>query len=220
MNSLQDLGGLQGFGKVYQPENEPVFRHEWEKRVMSMFPALFANGNFNIDEFRHGMERMGPISLLSGTYYEHWLASMEILLVENGVITQEELETGRPAPGSKKATPALTTEIVGPLLAGGASARRDAEGVVASFKVGDRVRSLPRHPMHHTRQPNYTRNRVGTIALVHGVFVTPDAYAHGLGERPQYVYAVEFTAQELWGKDASPVDTVRVDLWDEYLEAA
>jgi nitrile hydratase len=31
---------------------------------------------------------------------------------------------------------------------------------------------------------------------------------------------VRFTARELWGPLASPRDTVCVDLWDDYLEAA
>jgi hypothetical protein len=34
------------------------------------------------------------------------------------------------------------------------------------------------------------------------------------------VYSVRFEARELWGPDASPIDTVYVDLWDDYLDAA
>jgi hypothetical protein len=43
------------------------------------------------------------------------------------------------------------------------------------------------------------RGKIGRIATDHGVFITPDTAAHGLGEHPQHVYSVSFTALELWG---------------------
>ena len=87
MNGIHDTGGAHGYGPVYREPNEPVFRHDWEKRVMAMFPALYAGGNFNIDELRHAIERMSPIHYLEGTYYEHWMHAFETLLVEKGVLT-------------------------------------------------------------------------------------------------------------------------------------
>jgi nitrile hydratase len=217
MNGIHDTGGAHGYGPVYREPNEPVFRYDWEKTVMSLFPALFANGNFNVDEFRHGMERMNPIDYLKGTYYEHWIHSIETLLVEKGVLTATELATGKAS--GKTATPVLTPAIVDGLLSTGASAARK-EGVQARFAVGDKVRVLNKHPVGHTRMPRYTRGKVGTVVIDHGVFVTPDTAAQGKGEHPQHVYTVSFTSVELWGQDASsPKDTIRVDLWDDYLEA-
>jgi nitrile hydratase subunit beta len=32
------------------------------------------------------------------------------------------------------------------------------------------------------------------------------------------VYSVQFAARELWGEDASPNDSVYIDMWDDYLE--
>jgi nitrile hydratase len=219
MNGIHDTGGAHGYGPVYREPNEPVFRHDWEKRVMAMFPALFANGNFNVDEFRHSIERMGPAHYLEGTYYEHWLHVFENLLVEKGVLTATEVATGKAASG-KTATPVLTPAIVDGLLSTGASAARE-EGSRARFAVGDKVRVINKNPLGHTRMPRYTRGKVGTVVIDHGVFVTPDTVAHGKGEHPQHVYTVSFTAVELWGQDASsPKDTIRVDLWDDYLEAA
>lgn len=217
MNGIHDTGGAHGYGPVYREPNEPVFRYDWEKRVMAMFPALFANGNFNVDEFRHSIERMGPIDYLQGTYYEHWLHVYEDLLVERGAITATELATGKAASG-KTTSPVLTTAIVDSLLSTGASARR-AENVQARFVVGDAVRVLNKNPEGHTRMPRYTRGKVGTIVIDHGVFVTPDTVVHGKGEQPQHVYTVSFTPVELWGQGASQTDTIRVDLWDDYLEA-
>lgn len=217
MNGIHDLGGMHGIGPVFRPASEPVFQHEWERRVMGLFPALFANGNFNVDEFRHGIERMGPCDYLQGTYYEHWLHTFETLLVEKGLVTVEELQSGKASSG-KVTSPVLTTDIVESLLKTGASARV-AEDVKPRFSVGDKVRAINQSTVGHTRLPRYVRGSTGTIAIDHGVFVTPDTVAHGQGEHPQHVYAVSFTAQELWGKNASSTDTVRVDLWDDYLES-
>lgn len=220
MNGIHDTGGVHGYGRVYREPNEPYFRYDWEKRVMAMFPALFANGNFNIDEFRHSIERMGAIHYLEGTYYEHWLHVFENLLVEKGALTAEEVATGKSANG-RTGSPALKPDMVDGLLSGGASARVAAK-VPARFAVGDQVRVINKNPVGHTRLPRYTRGKVGKVVIDHGVFVTPDTHAHGKGEHPQHVYAVVFTSAELWGKDdaSSPMDTIRVDLWDDYLERA
>lgn len=218
MNGIHDTGGAHGYGPVFTEPHEPVFHYDWEGRVLAMFPALFANGNFNLDEFRHGIERMSPIHYLEGTYYEHWMHAFKTLLVEKGFVTTTELTTGKAATG-KTTSPVLTPAMVDSLLRTGASARV-AEEVKARFSVGDKVCVINKNPVGHTRVPRYTRGKVGIVAIDHGVFVTPDTAAHGQGEHPQHVYTVSFTAVELWGKGASPKDTIRVDLWDDYLEAA
>jgi nitrile hydratase len=50
--------------------------------------------------------------------------------------------------------------------------------------------------------------------------VFPDSNAQGLGEDPQWVYAVVFAGTELWGADADPSLSVAVDCWEPYLEPA
>ena len=92
MNSIHDLGGMDGIGPIKLEQNEPVFHDDWEKRMFGMFMACFAGGHFNVDEFRHSRERMNPVHYLKFSYYEHWLASVETLMTEKGVITQKELD--------------------------------------------------------------------------------------------------------------------------------
>jgi nitrile hydratase len=48
--------------------------------------------------------------------------------------------------------------------------------------------------------------------------VLPDTNAHGLGEHPQFVYAVRFAGRELWGEDAEPGTFVHLDCFESYLE--
>jgi hypothetical protein len=110
----------------------------------------------------------------------------------------------------------LTPEIVPGLLAAGASARV-AEHVAPRFRVGDRIRIRNYNPLTHTRLPGYLRDKRGTIEADYGVFAFPDTHAHGLPERPQHCYCVRFTAREVWGETASDRDTLRVDVFDDYM---
>ncbi|MBK0004801.1 nitrile hydratase subunit beta [Erwinia sp. S38] len=218
MNGIHDLGGMHGMGAVITEENEPPFHHEWERRTFSLFASLFVGGHFNVDMFRHAIERMNPAHYLEESYYEHWMHAFETLLLEKGVITPEEL-AGIQQPGEASADiPVLRKEMVQAVVMTGASARVETD-IPASFRAGDRVRAKNINPAGHTRLPRYVRGKTGTIVIDHGVFITPDTVAHGLGDHPQHVYSVSFDATELWGENAPAKDTVRIDLWDDYLEA-
>jgi nitrile hydratase len=92
--------------------------------------------------------------------------------------------------------------------------------LAAKFKAGDAVAAKNVNPLGHTRLPRYVRGRRGVVDRDHGVFIFPDAHAAGQGKKPQHVYAVRFTARELWGPEASARDSVYVDLWDDYLDPA
>jgi nitrile hydratase subunit beta len=115
--------------------------------------------------------------------------------------------------------PVVTKDMVAGLVQTGASARLAAD-VPPRFKVGDRIRARNVNPAKHTRLPRYVRGKTGTVELDHGVFPLPDTMAHGGGETPQHVYSVRFSAGELWGPAAASKDTLRIDLWDDYIEPA
>jgi nitrile hydratase len=149
---------------------------------------------------------MPPAEYLSSTYYEIWLAGLERLMRERGMLE------GNPKPFKK-----LSKDEVAPRLARGSPCDRPTN-TQARFKPGDRVRARNMHPEGHTRLPRYVRGHVGEIVLVHGAHVYPDSNAKGLGEDPRWLYAISFTARELWGHDTP--DTVTLDLWEPYLEPA
>lgn len=102
MNGMHDLGGMHGMGPINPEANEPVFHADWERRVFGLFVTAFAGGHFNVDEFRHGIERMAPAHYLESSYYEHWLHAIETLLIEKGAISRQELDA-REAKLAKKA---------------------------------------------------------------------------------------------------------------------
>jgi len=219
MNGVHDMGGMHGMGPIQAERNEPVFHAEWEGRVLALRRAMGAWRKWNIDVLRHEVELVPPAEYLRLSYYERQFVAFLEMLAKSGLVTRAELESGKPAEGSTKATPALTPEKAAVLVAKGVPASRDVP-VTPRFRPGDRVRARNMHPVGHTRLPRYARGKLGLIDRDHGVFVFPDTNAHFLGEKPQHVYSVRFAARELWGQQASPRDSVYVDMWDDYLEPA
>jgi Nitrile hydratase beta subunit len=92
MNGVHDLGGMHGHGPINPEANEPIFHGEWERRMFGLFITCFAGGHFNVDMFRHAIEKMGAAHYLETPYYAHWLHSLETLLIENGSIAEGEIE--------------------------------------------------------------------------------------------------------------------------------
>jgi nitrile hydratase beta subunit len=219
MNGVHDMGGMHGMGAIQKEKNVLALHDTWEWRVFALRRAMGAWGKWNIDVTRHEVELVPPAEYLRMGYSERQFAAFLVLLAKTGFITPEELEAGKPAPGSTVALPALTVEKAKMLIAKGAPTSRDVPAP-PRFQSGQRVRARNIHPVGHTRLPRYARGKFGVIDRDHGVFVFPDTNAHYLGEKPQHVYSVRFAARELWGQQASQKDSVYLDLWDDYLDAA
>ena len=218
MNGIHDLGGMHGFGPVDRDPNEPPFHGRWEAAVVAIMRATRGARVYNIDEFRHAIERMPAARYLASTYFERWLDGILRILDEKGVVTAAEMDarTGAlEAPRAPVARPAVDHTAMqhsdSPFRTTTAPSR---------FAPGDAVVGRNVHPTGHTRLPRYARGKRGVIAAVRGYHVFPDTHAHGLGEQPQHVYAVRFDARELWGEAAEPRQFVYLDLWESYLDPA
>jgi nitrile hydratase subunit beta len=223
MNGVHDLGGKHGFGPVEREAHEPYFHADWEKAVMVMNLVGMVKRIYNIDEFRHAIERMGQAEYLSTSYYEHWLASVSTLLVEKGVIGREELEArtkefeeNPQKPLLDRKDPELLERMMRAVRKG--MAEQSAPDPAPRFHPGDAVVTRNWHPPGHTRLPGYARGRRGRIHAFHGVYILPDAHAHGRGRCPEPLYSVGFEAGELWGETAEPRQRVYIDLWESYLK--
>src|SRR5262249_23168448 len=200
-------------------KSEPVFHERWQGRLQAIYSALGTWGKWNQDVSRQTREFLPPADYLALNYYQLRYAQVVELLAASGLTTRAEIAIGRPAQGTQKAVPPLTAAKVPAWFANGSSKRRDV-AVAPKFQAGQRVRARNINPPTHTRLPRYARGKVGVIERDHGVFVFPDSNAQRLGEKPQHVYSVRFTARELWGEQAKPRDTVVVALWDDHLESA
>ena len=217
MNGVHDVGGMQDFGPVRPEANEPVFHAPWEGRVMAMNLAMAPWGKFATDQRRYARELIAPAEQLAMSYYQKWYAGLIANMTQTSMVTRAEVECGMPAAGSAKLIPPLAAAQVPVFWSKGSPKTRDVVAV-ARFKVGDLVRARNFNPVTHTRLPRYARGKTGMVERTHGIFVFPDTNAQGLGEKPQYLYSVRFTARTLWGDQARPNDTVYIDMWDDYLE--
>jgi nitrile hydratase subunit beta len=207
-HSNADLGGQDVRDAiVMEPEGE-LFHAPWEPRVMALVVAMGPTGLSNIDMNRAARETLPNYRDLS--YYEVWLAALEKLLLQKGVLSD--------APPPPKLV--LRAELVAAAISKGSAYSRTPTGP-ARFALGARVRTIAAQADHHTRLPAYARGKVGIVERVHGVHVFPDTNAQGLGESPQWLYTVAFDEKELWGEQPfKQQSTISVDAFEPYLEPA
>ena len=219
MNGIHDMGGMHGFGPIAAEACEPVFHEPWERRMFGISRARTSAPGFTIDRFRHLRELMPPDAYLSWSYYEHWHFATVLSLLQAGMITLEELRSGRAAADSPKREDAARPEDVDRNFKTAGNFARQVDAV-PRFTTGETVRARNMHPVGHTRLPRYARGKPGVVQRWHGAYVFPDTNAHGEGECPGHLYTVMFTARTLWGEEAAAGDKVYLDLWESYLEPA
>lgn len=219
MDGIHDMGGMHGLGPVKAEVDEPVFHHRWEARMFGISEAATGHRGWSTDYFRHARECMPPDLQLTMSYYEQWHYTFAIMYIGAGMLSEEELLSGKAAPGGEPRTDARPAGDPRKMaFAGNDSARPLA--APPAFAAGDMVMARNIHPSGHTRLPRYVRGKQGRIRALQGCHVFPDSKAHGLGDDPRHLYSVEFSARELWGDEAAPRDKVYLDLWEPYLERA
>jgi nitrile hydratase len=222
MDGVHDLGGMHGFGPVEREPDEPVFHAPWEAAVLAMMRAAWSRGCFNLDEFRHGIERMAPAHYLRASYYEKWLDGISRLLIEKGVVSASELAARVAFFEARPDAPAMAA-VAGPLPARvpfDPAWREESwreTGARPRYAPGDRVVTRAFHPHGHTRLPRYARGKRGMIERCYGVHVFPDRSAHGEGDAAEPLYSVRFDARELSGEAAEARETILLDCWESYL---
>lgn len=204
MDGIHDLGGKQGYGPVRYTLNATPFHASWEVRANSLYGFAVRSGIFNMDEYRHAIERMEPGHYLAAGYYERSLTGTLTLLVEKGVISREELEQRA---GGRV-----------PLAQPGAAGRSNA-AARERFKPGDRVRVKLDFVPGHIRLPGYIRGKVGTVVGESPAYPFPDAHAHGMHAEDEPTYDVRFRAEDLWPNGCDPA-LVHVGVFQSYLERA
>ena len=202
MDGVHDLGGRQGFGRVRYTLNAPAFHASWEVRVNALYGHAVRRGIFNMDEYRHAIERMEPRHYLGAGYYERTLTSLATLCVEKGIVAHEELE--RRAGGAF------------PLAAPSSRGRGNAPQR-ERFSPGDRVRVRLDFVPGHIRLPGYIRGKSGVVVSESPAYPFPDAHAHGIAAEDEPTYDVRFRSEDLWpnGADAA---MVHVGVFQSYLE--
>ena len=88
---------------IPRDEGGPVFREPWEAQAFSMALALHQRGVFTwpewaaalADEIKRAQAAGDPDT--GATYYRHWLATLERLVAEKGVASEQTLARYRDA---------------------------------------------------------------------------------------------------------------------------
>jgi nitrile hydratase len=223
MSRVHDMGGRYGDGAIDPNESDEVFPYVWHGRALALTLAAGGLGQWNLDISRHARECLSPKDYTRFGYYEKWIAGLTDLLVNTGVITQEELRTQTPTPNSPLQKRKMQAEYVAKILASGGPSDRVSD-TAALFHVGDSVTTRAAGNTlvdgGHTRLPSYARGKTGWIIACHGSHVFPDSNAHRLGEAPEPLYSVGFHAREMWDNPEHPEDEIVLDLWQSYLDPA
>ena len=202
MDGMHDLGGKQGFGAIRYALDAGAFHEPWEKRVNALYGLAVKLGIFNMDEYRHAIERMEPRHYLNASYYERSLTSLATLCVEKGIVTIDELE--------QRAGGAFPIAL--PSAPGRANvATRER------FAIGDRVRVRLDFVPGHVRMPGYIRGKSGVVVGESPRYPFPDAHAHAIDADDEPTYDVRFDSQHLW-PDSADAAFVHVGVFESYLE--
>ena len=86
MTGVHDLGGSPG-GPIDRRDREV---EDWERLADAVNGALGGKGLQTTDELRRAIESLENYKELG--YYERWIAATELLLIEKGILTREEID--------------------------------------------------------------------------------------------------------------------------------
>lgn len=89
MRRTHDMGGDPEAGSIDRSEHQ---LDDWELLADALNQVAGVKGLKTTDETRRAREDMESEGYLSMSYYERWIASLETVLVEKGVMTREEID--------------------------------------------------------------------------------------------------------------------------------
>jgi nitrile hydratase len=97
--SQRHIADMEGKTALPRQSGELVFQDPWEGEVFAMAVALCEQGLYPWSEFRDHLvaqiaaaEQKETPPESSPTYYEHWLAAFEALVLEKQILTKEKID--------------------------------------------------------------------------------------------------------------------------------
>ena len=217
MDGAHDMGGAKGFGPVVPEPNEPVFHDDWERRAFALTVRCRVRAA-GTSTCRGLPARTGRRRIISARrYFQIWLAGLETLMIERGLVTREEIEAGKVLSAAKTRRHADRSNRVTPAIRRGGPTERAGEP--ARDVCGRRDRADEGHPPGDayavaaicSRPSRHDRAQSRLSCL-------PRHQLARQGRGPAMALHRAFRRAELWGKDADPTLSVSVDAWESYLE--
>jgi len=88
MKKVHDMGGRrEKFGPIDRSDHQV---EDWERLADAVNIVLNAKGHKTTDEMRRAIESLDEYREMG--YYERWAAAAELLVVEKGLLTREEID--------------------------------------------------------------------------------------------------------------------------------
>jgi nitrile hydratase len=88
--AIHDIGGISRF-RCTPVEHDEAPPDAFGKKVDAIRQILAQKKMMTVDELRRGIESIPQDEYFALGYYERWLRSIAALMVEKGVIRQEDL---------------------------------------------------------------------------------------------------------------------------------
>lgn len=91
MPHVHDRGGWPDAGPIDKSEHDCSL---WEKRTDALLMLLVSPTKrlLRVDELRRAIESLPLDAYEKLKYYERWITAIEALMVEKGILTQEEID--------------------------------------------------------------------------------------------------------------------------------
>jgi len=91
MSRVHDRGGWPEAGLIDKGEHDYSM---WEKQTDALLMLLVSPTKkiLRVDELRRAIESFAPDAYEKMKYYERWITAIELLLVEKGIMTQQEID--------------------------------------------------------------------------------------------------------------------------------
>jgi len=172
------MGGSSDFLESIPVDSENL--QAWEQECHALFAVLASKGFFKTDQLRRTIEALTPQQYASWSYYGRWSAAMATILLDQGLISDEDIR--------------------GALFGDESNSDSDASSSLqapqdALFRPGDTVRVKSyqegvewRRP--HIRTPGYIYGVNGRIVDVCGTFGDPSFLAFDIETPKIWLYRV------------------------------
>jgi hypothetical protein len=89
MRRVHDRGGWPDAGPIDLTQHDYSM---WEKRTDALMRLLTGAGRMRVDELRRAIEGIEPGTYERLTYYQRWITAIELLMIEKGILTREEID--------------------------------------------------------------------------------------------------------------------------------
>ncbi len=216
MDGIHDVGGRHGFGPITVTDSDQPFSTEWEARAFGITKSVTPASDYSVDKFRYTREQLPPLEYLTSPYFEQWMRGTMAMLVGSGLVTAEELATGR-SDGTNPSDVGAPKTAEDARAATTATARFDGpyDGE-PKFSCGDTVIISLNAPLGHTRLPQYVRGREGRVVDYCGAHSVPENNVRNT-KTFEPLYTIAFALGDLFEEHQGSADEVNVEIWERYL---